>query len=66
MVWHYLPEPKAGKNRLHLDVPVPPENLEREVDRLTGTGARLVQYRSHPGHNSAVMQHPEGNVFCLH
>jgi hypothetical protein len=61
-----VPEPKAGKNRIHLDVPVPPEDLEREVDRLAGVGARLVEYRSHPGHRWAVMQDPEGNEFCLH
>jgi hypothetical protein len=61
-----VPEPKAGKNRLHLDVPVTPENLEREVDHLARTGATLVEYRSHPGHRWAVMQDPEGNEFCLH
>jgi predicted enzyme related to lactoylglutathione lyase len=61
-----VPEPKAGKNRLHLDVPVLPEDLEREVDRVAGTGARLVEYRSHPGHRWAVMQDSEGNEFCLH
>ena len=61
-----VPEAKAGKNRVHLDVPVPPENLESEVERLTTTGASLVEYRSHPGHRWAVMQDPEGNEFCLH
>ncbi|MEY2450706.1 MAG: hypothetical protein QOD92_280 [Acidimicrobiaceae bacterium] len=61
-----VPETKAGKNRLHLDIPVPPENLEPEVARVTATGATLVEYRSHPGHRWAVMQDPEGNEFCLH
>jgi hypothetical protein len=61
-----VPEPKTAKNRLHLDVPVAAEDLEAEVDRLVGTGARLVEYREQPGHRWAVMQDPEGNEFCLH
>lgn len=61
-----VPEEKAGKNRLHLDIPVPPESLDSEVERVTATGARLVEYGSHPGHRWAVMQDPEGNEFCLH
>jgi hypothetical protein len=61
-----VPEPKKGKNRLHLDVPVPADDLEHEVERLTNVGATLVEYRSHPGHRWAVMQDPEGNEFCLH
>jgi predicted enzyme related to lactoylglutathione lyase len=64
--WRYLPEPKMGKNRLHLDVPVGPEDLDGEVVRLTAAGASLVEVRSHPGHRWAVMQDPEGNEFCLH
>lgn len=61
-----VPEPKTAKNRLHLDVPVLPEALEREVDDWVEVGATLVEYRSHPGHRWAVMQDPEGNEFCLH
>lgn len=61
-----VPEAKAAKNRVHLDVPVDPEDLEAEVARLTGTGATFVEYGSHPGHRWAVMQDPEGNEFCLH
>ena len=59
-------EPKSGKNRLHLDVPVLPGALEREVDQWAETGATFVEFRSHPGHRWAVMQDPEGNEFCLH
>ena len=36
-----VPEAKVAKNRVHLDVPVPPDELESEVDRLSGLGASL-------------------------
>jgi uncharacterized glyoxalase superfamily protein PhnB len=61
-----VPEPKTTKNRVHLDVPVAQDELDAEVERLTATGAKLVELRSHPGHRWAVMQDPEGNEFCLH
>jgi len=66
MFFQRVPEPKTGKNRLHLDVPVPHDRLEQEVDRCVAAGASLQEYRSHPGHRWAVMQDPEGNEFCLH
>jgi hypothetical protein len=61
-----VPEPKAAKNRVHLDISVPPEGLEAEVERTVARGATLVEYRSHPGQRWAVLQDPEGNEFCLH
>ena len=61
-----VPEPKTAKNRVHLDVPVDPGALDREVERLEALGASLVGFNSHPGHRWAVMADPEGNEFCLH
>ncbi len=61
-----VPEPKVAKNRVHLDISVPPERLDDEVDQWTAAGAGLLEYRSHPGHRWAVMVDPEGNEFCLH
>ena len=66
MYFQRVAEPKVAKNRLHLDVPVLPEELEQTVDGWTNVGAALVEYRSHPGHRWAVMLDPEGNEFCLH
>jgi catechol 2,3-dioxygenase-like lactoylglutathione lyase family enzyme len=60
-----VPEPKTAKNRMHLDVPVEPGQLDSEVDRLRAAGAILVGFNSYPGHRSAVMRDPEGNEFCL-
>jgi hypothetical protein len=61
-----VPEAKTAKNRLHLDLPVPPSELDGEVERLQGLGASLLGFNSHPGHRWAVMADPEGNEFCLH
>jgi hypothetical protein len=70
-----VPEPKAAKNRLHLDLRAAAglngedrlTALEAECDRLVGLGANRVQ-RFEPDALSAgfiVMQDPEGNEFCL-
>jgi hypothetical protein len=61
-----VPEPKVAKNRVHLDISVPPDALEREVDRWVSAGATLQHYDSHPGHRWAVLADPEGNELCLH
>jgi hypothetical protein len=66
LLFQRVPEPKTAKNRMHLDLPVPPDNLDSEVERLNQTGASLVGFNSHPGHRWAVMADPEGNEFCLH
>lgn len=63
-----VPEPRVGKNRLHLDV-ITEGALEAEVDRLVGLGARLVEFRKDPETMEnpdtwAVLEDPEGNVFC--
>ncbi|MDO5286651.1 MAG: VOC family protein [Actinomycetia bacterium] len=70
-------EPKAGKNRLHLDVRAAPglrgdermAALEAECARLTGLGAsRVERYEPAPDNGFAgwiVMRDPEGNEFCL-
>ena len=61
-----VPEEKSGKNRLHLDIHVEPDELDAEVERVVASGATFVEFGSHPGHRWAVMQDPEGNEFCLH
>jgi catechol 2,3-dioxygenase-like lactoylglutathione lyase family enzyme len=71
-----VPEGKAAKNRVHLDVRAAPglqgeermAALESECERLVGLGATRVQrFDPEPpmqaGH--IVVQDPEGNEFCL-
>ena len=70
-----VPEGKAAKNRLHLDVRTAPglqgearmAALETEAERLVGLGATRLE-RHEPGGIGAghlVMADPEGNEFCL-
>jgi catechol 2,3-dioxygenase-like lactoylglutathione lyase family enzyme len=59
-----VPEPKQGKNRVHLDV-VAQEGVDDEVIRLEGLGATLRNWAEEEGHVWAVMLDPEGNEFCV-
>jgi catechol 2,3-dioxygenase-like lactoylglutathione lyase family enzyme len=57
-----VPEDKAGKNRLHLDLR--PQDQAAEVARLEELGAR----RADVGQGDApwaVLADPEGNEFCV-
>jgi predicted enzyme related to lactoylglutathione lyase len=59
-----VPEPKTGKNRLHLDLHV--AAIEPEVDRLVRLGARpLNEPNQESGYRWRVMADPEGNEFCV-
>ncbi|SEB81898.1 hypothetical protein SAMN04489806_1859 [Paramicrobacterium humi] len=70
-----VPEPKAVKNRVHLDVRVGTgltgdervTALETEADRLEKLGARRLRLMPADGVDEAclVMQDVEGNEFCL-
>ena len=61
-----VPEPKAAKNRLHLDLHVESaDELEPEVERLVALGAtRHAAYDEH-GSRWVVLSDPEGNEFCV-
>jgi hypothetical protein len=60
-----VPEPKNGKNRIHLDlVSESPEHQSEMVDRLNALGARRVDIGQ--GDVSwVVLADPEGNEFCV-
>jgi predicted enzyme related to lactoylglutathione lyase len=58
-------EPKAGKNRMHLDIETPA--VDDEVARLEGLGARRIvdDAIEELGNRWVVMADPEGNEFCV-
>ena len=68
-----VPEPKAGKNRLHLDIKVAPgldgadrrQKIEAEADRLVALGATIMTTKDSPDGFHLILQDPEGNEFCL-
>jgi hypothetical protein len=58
-----VPEPKAVKNRLHLDVIA--ADPEAEIARLVELGATRVADRDEYGYTWTLMADPEGNEFDL-
>lgn len=61
-----VPEPRAGKNRVHLDVVPTDGTRDQEMDRLLGLGASLVDdRRNDDGTGWVVLADPEGNEFCV-
>ena len=60
-----VPEGKAAKNRVHLDVNVGRDRVEAEVARLAEAGATRVREHTEMGERWVVMADPEGNEFCL-
>jgi catechol 2,3-dioxygenase-like lactoylglutathione lyase family enzyme len=58
-----VPEEKAGKNRLHLDLR--PRDQAAEVARLEDLGARRVDVGQGPDVTWTVLADPDGNEFCV-
>ena len=64
IVFEPVPEPKAVKDRLHIDVSPVGVDQETELERLLGLGARVIDIGQ--GDVSwIVLADPEGNEFCL-
>ncbi len=70
-----VPEGKAGKNRVHLDVNAGGgqdadqeqrrDAVDAHVERLLAMGGALVQEFNEDEERWIVMQDPEGNEFCV-
>src|SRR5277367_4177665 len=58
-----VPEGKAGKNRLHLDLR--PADQAAEVVRLEGLGASRADVGQGTDVSWVVMADPDGNEFCV-
>lgn len=58
-----VPEEKAGKNRLHLDLQ--PADQAAEVTRLEALGARRTSVGQGDDVTWVVLADPEGNEFCV-
>ncbi|MGH3879093.1 MAG: VOC family protein [Actinophytocola sp.] len=56
-------EPRAGKNRVHIDFAT--DDREGEVERLVALGATKGEDHTVPGLTWTVLQDPEGNEFCV-
>jgi Glyoxalase-like domain len=58
-----VPEPKVGKNRVHVDLGT--SQLEAEEERLVGLGASRGQLHDLGFVRWRVMADPDGNEFCI-
>jgi 4a-hydroxytetrahydrobiopterin dehydratase len=52
--------PRTERNRIHVDIAVPPEQVQDRVDAVLAAGGR----RLHPDH-PWILSDPEGNEVCL-
>jgi predicted enzyme related to lactoylglutathione lyase len=63
-IWfNSVPEPKVGKNRVHIDIDMPDA---AEMERLRRLGARVLR-EIHADYGTlawTIMADPEGNEFC--
>jgi catechol 2,3-dioxygenase-like lactoylglutathione lyase family enzyme len=58
-----VPEPRVGKNRLHLDMYT--EDRDADVARIVGLGATIHPRTPEPDEDFVVLADPEGNLFCV-
>ena len=58
-----VPEPKAVKDRLHIDLR--PDDQDAEVARAEALGATRVDVGQGPDATWVVLADPEGNEFCV-
>ena len=65
LLFQAVPEPKTGKNRMHLDVRVGAERREAEVARLIGLGATELWRQSQGPYEWVTLADPQGNEFCV-
>ncbi|MCX5131540.1 hypothetical protein OG458_18745 [Streptomyces sp. NBC_01281] len=66
ILFQRVPEPKTGKNRLHLDLHPGEGRRDDEVERLRALGAAVLRDVKEPSGAWVVMADPEGNEFCVH
>ena len=65
LAFQRVPEPKLGKNRVHLDIAV--DDVDRATENIEQLGGRRLassDFAEH-GYNWRVMADPEDNEFCL-
>ncbi|MGV9798281.1 VOC family protein [Mycobacterium sp. NPDC003449] len=59
-----VPDPTAGKNRLHLDLHS--QDRDRDAARLVAAGAtKMGRHDAGPDFGWIVLADPDGNVFCV-
>ncbi|BBY29387.1 VOC family protein [Mycolicibacterium sediminis] len=63
-IWfQQMDEPRPQRNRIHLDVDVPPEHARARIDAALAAGGTLLDDRAAP--SFWVLADPEGNEACV-
>jgi predicted enzyme related to lactoylglutathione lyase len=65
LLFQQVPEAKAGKNRVHLDIRHGDADVEQVRARLVARGATVLHSGSQGPHTWVTMADPEGNEFCI-
>ncbi len=65
LLFQLVPEAKATKNRVHLDLHVGAEGRDAKVDDLLERGATRLGEGAQGPHQWVVLADPEGNEFCV-
>ena len=61
-----VPEPRAVKNRVHLDLRPADRTREQETERILALGAsQVADHRRSDGSGWITLADPEGNEFCI-
>jgi predicted enzyme related to lactoylglutathione lyase len=63
LLLQHVPEPKAGKNRTHIDLWV--ADMDAEAERAVSLGATYVKKFEEADEGWIWMTDPEGNEFCI-
>jgi predicted enzyme related to lactoylglutathione lyase len=63
ILFQKVPEPKVGKNRVHIDFDA--ADMEAEVARLVGLGGRKVAEHALGTFRWTIVADPEGNELCV-
>jgi predicted enzyme related to lactoylglutathione lyase len=63
IIFQRVPEPKTGKNRVHMDYEA--GDRSAEVERLVALGGRIVRELDENEGRWTIMADPEGNEFCV-
>jgi hypothetical protein len=65
MLFQLVPEAKAVKNRVHLDVHIGAEDVAPVVAGLVARGATFLHEGQQGPHTWITLADPEGNEFCV-
>ena len=65
VLFQLVPEAKTVKNRVHLDVRIGADDVERAVAGLTARGAKFLHTGQQGPYSWVTLADPEGNEFCV-